>query len=48
MLTQIKLRENGSSVKNGKNKGFKVMDLFGKMWKAQESNSKSCGNLHVL
>lgn len=51
MLTQIRLREHYENERNGsssKTKGFKVFDLFEKMWNGKDSKSKSCNNLHVL
>ena len=53
MLTQIKLREHYENERNGsssssKTKGFKVFDLFEKMWNGKDSKSKSTNNLHVL
>ena len=52
MLTQIKLREAKTDKREGNNKsghkGLKVFDLFEKMWKMQDSKSKSCSNLHIL
>ena len=54
MLAQIRLHEEreeeaqNNGEKSGKGGGFKVMNLFEKMWKINKSSSKSCENLHVL
>ena len=60
MLAQVQLHEEKEEEKvasgysqhgngkSGKGGGFKVMNLFEKVWKINKSNSKSCENLHVL
>lgn len=51
MLIQIQLREakcQDETQHKKKGGGLKVLDLLEKVWKMQDSKSKSCGNLHVL